>query len=687
MKSDQLTDQCIPSKAIKGKPSLPWISREIKKLIDKRNKFYKSYRKTGNSQLREKYVSLRHVIKKRIKDSHEAYLEGLLGMDRQDNQATGQVDSKKLFQYLKNSRTDQQGIPPLKKNDNLHTETKDKADILNQQFQSVFTPLAPLSLKELSLMKVQDLVDDKVIPPQAIPEDQRNSTPVMPSIKISEAGIVNLLKNLKPKKAAGPDRIKPVVLQELREELAPILKVLFERSLESGAVPLIWNSANVSPIFKKGEKSAAANYRPISLTCILCKVMEHIIASNVVKHLDSNGLMYDLQHGFRERRSCETQLVSLIEDLARKTSQGKQTDLILLDFSKAFDKVNHSKLLMKLHSYGIRNDTLRWIQAFLSNRQQRVVIEGEESDSVPVTSGVPQGSVLGPILFLAYINDLPQDIVSQVRLFADDTAIYLTLEHKHDSDTLQTDLDRLQAWEAKWDMEFNPSKCQVIRVTTSRTPLQTQYILHGQVLEVVDCARYLGVDISNNLTWNTHVNRVTANAGRSLGFIRRNIKTRNPKVRELAYQTLVRPQLEYSSSVWDPHGKENINKLEMVQRRAARWTLSDYSRSTSVSSLLCQLNWQTLEKRRSVARLCLFYKIVHCLVAIPIPDYIQPNHRISRYCHSMTFRQIHTGKDYYKYSFFPLAVVQWNALPASVAASPSLEVFKAAVGQLQHPKP
>ena len=124
----------------------------------------------------------------------------------------------------------------------------------------------------------------------------------------------------------------------------------------------------------------------------------------------------------------------------------------------------------------------------------------------------------------------------------------------------------------------------------------------------------------------------------------------------------------------------------MVQRRAARWTLSDYSRSTSVSSLLCQLNMQTLEKRRSVARLCLFYKIVHCLVAIPIPDYIQPNHRISRYCHSMTFRQIHTGKDCYKYSFFPLAVVQWNALPASVAASPSLEVFKAAVGELQHPK-
>ena len=683
---DQLTDQCIPKKVIKGKPSLPWISREIKQQITKRNRFYKAYRKTGNSQLREKYVSLRHAIKKSIKDRHEAYLEGLLGMDRQENQATGQTDSKKLFQYLKNSRTDQQGIPPLKQNDNLHIETKDKADILNQQFQSVFTPLAPLSLKQLSLMKVQDLVDDKVISPHAVPEDQRNSTPIMPSIKISdmsEAGIVNLLKNLKPKKAAGPDRIKPVVLQELREELAPILQVLFERSLQSGAVPLIWNSANVSPIFKKGEKSTAANYRPISLTCILCKVMEHIIASNVVKHLDSNGLMYDLQHGFRERRSCETQLISLIEDLARKTSQKKQTDLILLDFSKAFDKVNHSKL----HSYGIRKETLSWIQAFLSNRQQKVVIEGEESDSVPVTSGVPQGSVLGPILFLAYINDLPQDVVSQVRLFADDTAIYLTLENKDDSDKLQVDLDRLQAWEAKWDMEFNPSKCQVIRVTASRTLLQTQYILHGQVLEVVSSARYLGVDISSNLNWNTHVDRITANASRSLGFIRRNVKTKSPQIREMAYQSLVRPQLEYSASVWDPHVKEQIKKIEMVQRRAARWTLNDYARSSSVTQMLNQLNWQTLEERRSVARLCLFYKIVNGLVAVPIPDYIQPSHRISRYCHSMTFRQIHTGKDYYKYSFFPLAVVQWNALPANVVVSPSLEMFKAAIGELHHPKP
>ena len=331
--------------------------------------------------------------------------------------------------------------------------------------------------------------------------------------------------------------------------------------------------------------------------------------------------------------------------------------------------------------------TLHWIQAFLSNRQQKVVIEGQESDSVAVTSGVPKGSVQGPILFLAYINDLPKDIVSQVRLFADDTAIYLTLEHQGDSDKLQRDIDRLQTWEARWDMEFNPSKCQVVRVTSSRDPLQAHYILHGQVWEAVSSARYLGVDISSNLKWNTRVDRITANANRSLGFIRRNVKTKFPQIREMAYQSLVRPQLEYASVVWDPHTDELTDKVEMVQRRAARWTLHDFARTTNITAFLSQLNWQTLEESRSVARLCLFYKIINGLVAVPLPDYIQPTHRISRYCHFMTFRQIATGKDRYKYPFFPLTVVQWNALPANLVVSPSLEIFKAAVGALQHPKP
>ena len=162
---------------------------------------------------------------------------------------------------------------------------------------------------------------------------------------------------------------------------------------------------------------------------------------------------------------------------------------------------------------------LAWILAFLGSRSQQVVIDGEESESIPVTSGVPQGSVLGPILFLVYINDPPDEVRSPVRLFADDTALYITMESEDDSSALQTDLDILSAWETRWDMEFNPSKCQVVHATGSRKTVKTDYVLHGQVLESVPCARYLGVDISSGLTWNSYIDRVTANANRTLGFI------------------------------------------------------------------------------------------------------------------------------------------------------------------------
>ena len=169
-------------------------------------------------------------------------------------------------------------------------------------------------------------------------------------------------------------------------------------------------------------------------------------------------------------------------------------------------------------------------------------------------------------------------------------------------------------------MEFNPSKCQVVHLTSSRAPFNTRYTLHCQVLEAGTSARYLGLDISNNLSWNTHVNRIASNANRFLGFnIKRNIKPKSPNIQEMTYQTLVRPQLEYASAVWDPHTQQYIHKIKMVQRYAARWTMNDYARTTSVTSLLYQLGWQTFEERLSVARLCHFYKIVNGLVAVPLP--------------------------------------------------------------------
>ena len=235
--------------------------------------------------------------------------------------------------------------------------------------------------------------------------------------------------------------------------------------------------------------------------------MEHIIASNISKHLNKHNALYELQHGFHAKRSCKTQLIQLVEDLRRQLTLGKQTDLVLLDFSKAFDKVNHLKRLYKLACFGIKGNTLKWIQSFLIGRSQTVVLDGESSDEVPVTSGV-----LGPLLFLLYINDLPENIQSQVRLFADDTAVSLTVSSLQDSQVLQSDLDSLQCWERTWDMEFSPSKCQVLNITRSRKPVMSRYFMHNQELESVNTAKYLGVNISKDLSWNTHINNITASA-------------------------------------------------------------------------------------------------------------------------------------------------------------------------------
>ena len=266
-------------------------------------------------------------------------------------------------------------------------------------------------------------------------------------------------------------------------------------------------------------------------------------------YLDRHNLLHPNQHGFRKKLSCETQLIQFIQDLSDTLNEKGQTDIIVMDFSKAFDKVDHQRLLLKLHRLGINKDVITWIGSFLSGRTQRVVLEGEESESCPVMSGVPQGSVLGPCLFLLYINDMPDTIQSNIRLFADDTIMYLTVSNQTDCHTLQNDLTKLENWEMEWLMSFNPDKCEVIRVTNKKKPTIYKYMLHGVSLKETDSAKYLGVNISRDLSWGKHIDQITTKTNNSLNFIKRNIRTNNVKLKESAYKTYVRPLVEYAASV------------------------------------------------------------------------------------------------------------------------------------------
>ena len=257
-------------------------------------------------------------------------------------------------------------------------------------------------------------------------------------------------------------------MKELADLIAKPIAQLFNMTLEDNALPDDWKKAFVSPIFKKGARNLAVNYRPISLTSILCKMMEKLIREVVMDHLIKHSLLSDKQHGFINGRSTTTQLLVYLDICTRSIVDGHVIDVIYLDFWKAFDTVPHRRLLGKLESYGIKGDILLWIKAFLVGRTQEVIVNGVKSKCAPVESGIPQGSVLGPMLFVIYINDILDNIDSNGLMFADDTKIFRLISSKEDSDKLQNDIKSLEKWSSIWELQFNSAKCHVLTLGSSK---------------------------------------------------------------------------------------------------------------------------------------------------------------------------------------------------------------------------
>lgn len=395
-----------------------------------------------------------------------------------------------------------------------------------------------------------------------------------------------------------------------------------------------------------------------------------------MSHFDSNNILAECQHGFRAKRSCETQLIGLTQELHEYLDEKVQVDMIILDFSKAFDKVPHQRLLAKLSNYGIQGNTHRWIDNFLTKRHQRVVVDGETSDWVRVESGVPQGTVLGPVLFLSYINDLPLTVDSKVRLFADDCVIYRPIHSTNDCHALQKDLTELEKWEETWCMSFNATKCSSISITRKKNKISFPYSLHSTTLEEVDSATYLGVELSRDLRWANHIHKTVKKGNKQLALVKRNLQINSTRLKEVAYIGLVRPILEYCSPIWDPYHKKYIDQIEMVQRRAARFVLNRYDRKSSVTKMLTELNWETLEKRRTRARATMLYKVRHQLVAIPQPTIMVPCPTTTR---PHRILPPHCETDSYRFSFFPRSIQTWNSLPHNIVEQGSLTSFKRAL--------
>ena len=271
-------------------------------------------------------------------------------------------------------------------------------------------------------------------------------------------------------------------------------------------------------------------------------------------------------------------------------------------------------------------------------------------------------------------------MVPSTNLFADDSILYREVNSIQDAHNLQQDLENLQKWEKDWLMEFHPQKCQVLNITNKRKPIQFPYNIHGHVLESVESAKYLGIHIHKQLNWNTHINKTMAKANSTCSFLRRNLQKSPECTKELAYKSMVRPILEYASTVWDPHTQENIGKVEMVQRRAARFVKNQYSQSSSVIKLLDQLHWQTLRERGAQAKVVMFYKIIHGIVSIPTSALSQPI-VVRGYSHRYLIPFARTVT--YQRSYFPDTIRLWNSIPPTIAACRDVETFNQQVQSLR----
>jgi hypothetical protein len=353
----------------------------------------------------------------------------------------------------------------------------------------------------------------------------------------------------------------------------------------------------------------------------------------------------------------------------------RQTDLIFLDFSKAFDRVSHQILVRKLGDYFLNPKVIAVIKDFLTNRTQKVVVEGVISSSQPVTSGVPQGSVLGPLLFLIYINDLCQDLDSKIRLFADDTVLYREILSPEDHKTLQCDLDKVLLWCRNNEMSLNAKKCNVMSVCRLHVLTEFAYTVESAVLERVQSYKYLGIYLSSDLSWNNHVDYACSRANRALGFVRRQLGKCSTMVKLKAYTTLVRPHLEYASAAWDPNTDTHIAQIEMVQHRAARFILSRFAQLDSVTGMLRELELETLKSRRRKARLSLFYKIVHKITPLVPPNELNLKSVQRRTDNGKAYEHFACHTNPLFSSFYPRTVRDWNLLPSSVVSVDTIDAF------------
>ena len=517
----------------------------MRQLIKKKHRLWQRYRESNynDDEKYRHYCRVRNKVRKATR-----YQQRCQEKEIADNTKS---NPKKFWQYINRRTKTSTGIADLENitTNRLTSNDKEKAEVLATFFSSIFTQERTQEMPTIQKGKLKGEIS---------------------YCNINREDVQKKLKNLNPNKSPGPDKLHSRILKELYSVLDKPLAILFQNTLKKGKLPDEWKHAIVTAIFKKGDKRKPNNYRPVSLTCIICKIIESIIRDKIMEYMESNNLFSNKQFGFLNGRSTVLQLLTVLDKWTKIIDEGGTIDCVYFDFKKAFDKVPHQRLIHKAEQYGIKGDIINWIKSFLDSRTQQVVINGELSEPKNVTSGIPQGSVLGPLLFVIFINDLPDQVKSDMFLFADDTKIFRRISTKQDEVILQEDINEMMKWADQWQLEFHPDKCVKMSINNKELENRT-YNMDDVILRNVKQEKDIGVIVDDQLKFEDHMYEKIKKANNMMGLIRRSFIHLDEEIFLKLYKALVRPHLEYANVIWHQTKIKDITAIENVQRRATKY--------------------------------------------------------------------------------------------------------------------
>lgn len=662
----ELAKLCVPSRVVTIRLNdKAWFNSDIRREIRRRDRLHKIMRRTHNDLNVLNFKRQRNKVNNMKKYARSLYFENISetidSYSKRDSKAYWHLMKKLISGYTSSV------IPPLfdTENSTVQYNDFDKAELLNNYFCSI-----------------ANLNDGNISPP---PFCQRTEAELT-NITICKQEVLDILKILKLGKASGLDGVSHHLLKYTAETVCTPLKQLFNLSLSLGTFPEQWKTALVLPLFKNGERQLPSNYRPIALLSTVGKVFERVVFKHIFNFFVDNNLFFEFQSGFIPGRSTVHQLVEIYHKICLALEDRKHICLVFCDISKAFDRVWLKGLVCKLKAYGIRGPLLNWLTSYVTDRKQLVTIKNTYSSIGYLKAGVPQGSVLGPLLFLIYINDIADNLDSLTRLFADDTSMSYTSDSTEAiENTLNRDLSRINSWANNWLVKFNSSKTKVMFISNSLSSDDVHILFQDIIVDPCIEHKHLGITLNSDCKWTSHIANICASVSKKLSILRKLKYILDRNSLSKIYITFIRPVMEYGCELWNGCGVELADKLEKLQLEAAR-VVTGLPSYASRQSLYIETGWEKLIDRRNRSCLNLFYRIKNDLAPSYLKDLLPPqvfdlseyplrnsdNYVIPRFRLSLT-----------NSSFLPSTLRNWNTLDLNVRNSSTYSVFKRAVRDKQ----